>query len=112
MNSIDKSGKIECTMSIANSDSVLKFFDLTLHINEHDYIDMNAKPTNSFTYFEPLTCYPKKYNNKVSKGIALKHRRICSSDKEFHIRSSKYQNYLTARYYNPTLVKKNFTLCD
>ena len=53
---------------------------------------MYAKPTNSFTYVLPSTCYPKKSINKVPKGIALRLRRICDS----------------ARDYNPTLVKKQF----
>ena len=74
MNSIDTSGKIEFTMSIANNYSVLEFLDLSLHINEHKRIcdDVYAKPTNSFTYVLPSTCYPKKCINKVPKGIALR----------------------------------------
>ena len=92
MNSIDTSGKIKFTMSIANNNSILEFLDLSLHINEHNKIcvDVYAKPTNSFTYVLPSTCYPKKSINKVPKGIALRLRRICDS----------------ARDYNPTLVKK------
>ena len=51
-NSIDTSGKIKFTMSIANNDSALEFLDLSLHINKHNNIcvDVYAKPTNSFTY--------------------------------------------------------------
>ena len=53
MNSIDASGKIKFTMSIANNHSVLEFLDLSLHIYEHNKIrvDVYAKPTNSFTCF-------------------------------------------------------------
>ena len=110
MNSIDTSRKIKFTMSIANNDSVLEFLDLSLHINEHNKIcdDVYAKPTNSFTYVLPLTCYPKKSIFKVPKGIALRLRRICDSDEKFDIRSSEQPNYLMARDYNPTLVKKQF----
>ena len=74
MNSIDTSGKIEFTMSIASNYSVLEFLDLSLHINEHNKIcvDVYAKPTNSFTYVLPSTCYPKKCIKKVPKGIALR----------------------------------------
>ena len=52
MNSIDTSGKIKFTISVANNNSILDFLDLSLHINEHNKIcvDMHAKPTNSFTY--------------------------------------------------------------
>ena len=33
---------------------------------------------------------------------------MCDSDEKFDIRSPEYQNYLIARDYNPTLVKKQF----
>ena len=86
-------------MSIANNDSILEFLDLSLHINEHNKIcvDVYAKPTNSFTYVLPSTCYPKKSINKVPKGIALRLRRTRNSDEKFDIRSSEYQNYLITR---------------
>ena len=74
INSIDTFGNIKFTMSIANNNSVSEFLDLSLHINEHNKIcvDVYAKPTNSFTYVLPSTCYPKKSINKVPKGIALR----------------------------------------
>ena len=115
MNSIDTSGKIKFTISndVDNNDPVLEFLDLSLHINEHNKIcvDVYNELSNSFTYVLPLTCYPKKNMNEVPQGIALRLWRVCSSDEKFDIGSSEYQNYLIARYYNPTLVKKNgFTL--
>ena len=72
VNSIEISGKIRSTMSVAK-DSALEFLDLSLHINEHNKIcvDVYAKPTNSFTYVLLSTCYPKKNINNISKGIAL-----------------------------------------
>ena len=99
-------------LSLANNNSILDFLDLSLHINEDNKIcvDVYAKPTNSFTYVLPSTCYPKKSINKVPKGIALRLRRICDSDEKFDIRSSEYQNYSIAGGYNPILVKK-LSLC-
>ena len=41
-------------------------------------------------------------------GIGLRLRRVCDTDEKFDIRSSEYQNYLIARDYKPTLVKKQF----
>ena len=100
-------------LSLANNNSILDFLDLSLHINEDNKIcvDVYAKPTNSFTYVLPSTCYPKKSINKVPKGIALRLRRICDSDEKFDIRSSEYQNYLIAGDSNPTLVKKQLEIC-
>ena len=59
MNSIDTSGKIKFTMSVATQ-STLEFLDLSLHINELSKIcvDVYVKSTNSFTYVLPSTCYP------------------------------------------------------
>ena len=50
----------------------------------------------------------QKSINKVPKGIPLRLTRICDSDEKFDIQSSEYQNYLKARNYNPTLLKKQF----
>ena len=110
MNTIDTSGKIKFTMSIAKNNSILEFLDLSLHINEENKVcaDAHAKPSNSFICVLLSTCYPKKSINKVPKGIALRLRRICNSDEKFDIQSSEYPNYLIRRYYNPTLVKKQF----
>ena len=104
MNNVDTTGKIKFTMSVAN-ESVLEFLDLSLHIDKHKKIcvDVFAKPTNSFTYVLPSTCYPKKNINNVPKGIAN-----CDTDEKFDICSYEYQNYLIARDYKLTLVKRQF----
>ena len=115
MNTIDTSGKIKFTTSVGNNNSALEFLDLSLFINEDNKIcvDVYAKSTNSFTYVLPSTCFPQKSINKVLKGIPLRLRRIYDSDEKFDIRRSKYQNYLIARDYNPTLVKKDsFTVLE
>ena len=98
MNNADTTGKSKFTMSVAN-ESVLEFLDLSLHIDEHKKIcvDLFAKPTNSFTYVLPSTCYPKKSINNVPKGIALRLRRICDTDEKFDMRSYEYQDYLITR---------------
>ena len=69
---------------------------------------MYSKPTNSFTYVLPSTCYPYKNIRNVPKGIALRLQSICETDEKYNQRSSEYQNYLVGREYNPALVKKQF----
>ena len=71
-----------------------------------------ANPTNSFTYVLPSTCHPKKNINNVTKGIALRLRRIYTTDETFDICSSEYQNYFIARVYKPTLIKDSFMLLN
>ena len=88
----------------------VEFPDLGLRIDKHNkiWVDVFAKPTNSFTYVLASTCYPKKNINNVPKGIALRSRTICDTDEKFYIRSSQYKNYLIARDYKATVVKRQF----
>ena len=72
-------------------------------------IDVFLKPTNSFTYVMPSTCYPSSNINNVPRGIALRLKRICDSDEKFTVRSNEYKNYLIARDYKPKVVEKHFS---
>ena len=95
-------------MQVAD-DEGLEFLDLKLKmINGKISVDVFSKPTNSFTYVLPSTCYPKRNIKNVPKGIALRVRRICDTDEKFDQRSEEYQRYLIARDYNPNSVKKQF----
>ena len=55
------------------------------------FVDVYAKPMNSFTYVLPSTCYPERNINNISKSIALRLRRICYSDQKFDMHSDEYQ---------------------
>ena len=46
-------------------------------------VDVFPKPTNSFCYTTPDTCYPKKSRCNLPKGIVLRLRRICDGDATF-----------------------------
>ena len=71
-------------------------------------MDVHSKPTNSFTYVLPTTCYPMKGINNIPHGIALRIEPICDSDEKFKNWSEEYKNYLIARNYHPGLVGKQF----
>ena len=77
----------------------LEFLDIKLKMNENNKItiDVFSKPTNSFTYVMPSTCYPSNNINNVPRGIALRLKRICDSDEKFTVRSNEHKNYLIAR---------------
>ena len=49
-----------------------------------------------------------EYVFSIPRGVVLRLRRICNSDKKFEKRSIEYQNYLIARDYNPDKVKKQY----
>ena len=76
LNQIDSIGKIKFTMQVQGDDGI-EFLDLKLKLeNSKIAVDVFAKPTNSFTYVLPTSCYPKKSINNIRGGIALRLRRI------------------------------------
>ena len=91
-------------------DNGLEFLDLKLKIqNGKISVDVYSKPTNSFTYVMPSTCYPRKNINNAPRGIALRLKRICDSDEKFAARSTEYKNYLIARHYEPKVVEHHIS---
>ena len=86
LNSIDSTGKIKFAMQIADENG-LAFLDLKLKMNENNKItiDVFSKPTNSFTYVMPSTCYPSNNINNEPTGVALRLKRICDSDEKFTV---------------------------
>ena len=71
----------------------LEFLDLKLKmVNGKISVDVFSKPTNSFTYVLPSTCYPKRNIKHIPKDIALRLRRTCDNDEKYDERSKKYQN--------------------
>ena len=71
-------------------------------------VDVFSKPTNSFTYVMPITCYPSNNINNVPRLIALRLKRICNSNEKFTACSNEHKNYLIARRYKNKVVEKNF----
>ena len=55
-------------------------------------VEIYAKPTNSFTYVLPSTCYPRNNINNVPRCIAVRIRSVCDNDEKFAVRSTEYGN--------------------
>ena len=71
-NNLDDTGKIKFTMQVVDENG-LAFLDLKLKIVEGKRnVDVYSKPTNSFTYVLPSTCYPYKNIQNAPKGITLR----------------------------------------
>ena len=105
-NNLDYTSKNKFTTQVADKNG-LEFLDVKRKIVERKInVDEYSKPTNSFTYVLPSTCYSYKNIRNVPKGLRL--RRICDTDEKYNQRSSEYQSYLIGREYNPILVKKQF----
>ena len=108
LNNIASTVKIKFTMQIAD-DNGLEFLDLKLKIqNGKISVDVYSKPTNSFTYVMPSTCYPAKNINNVPRSVALRLKRICNSDGKFAAHITEYKYYLIARDYEPKVVEHHF----
>ena len=110
VNNLDNTGKIKFELT-TGTDEGLNFLDLNLKFNKDTgriEVNVYAKPTNSFTYVDPNTCYTRRNINKIPYGIALRIRRICDDDTKFEQKSEEYQNYLIARNYKPSKVKNQF----
>ena len=107
LNTIDASGKIRFTME-TETENGLEVLDLRLKLTGYNQItvDVYSRPTNSFTYVDPKTCYPSRNINKIPEGIALRLRNICDSDEKYEKRWNEYQNYLIPRSCSPSLVVK------
>ena len=75
----------------ATGDDGLEFLDLKLKlVNGRISVDVFSKPTNSFTYVLPTTCYPNKNIKNVPKVVALRLSRTCESDEKYEKRSEEY----------------------
>ena len=69
MNFIDSSKKIQFSISCP-TDNVLEFLDLTLSFDvtsKQILVDVFSKPTNSFTYVMPSTCFPEEILKRSQK---------------------------------------------
>ena len=109
LNNVDEARKIKFTMEIADQEKGLEFLDLRIKcVNSKLSADVFAKPTNSFTYITPSTCYLRKSINNVPRGIALRLRGIRDTDDKFESRANEYNQYLIARDYKPSLMDKQF----
>ena len=97
LNKVDETCKMKFPMEIADQEKCLEFLNLRIKCLEGRLsVDVFAKPTNSFTYVKPSTCYPLKNINNVPRGIALRLRRICDTDEKFESRVNECKQYLVA----------------
>ena len=110
MKNIASTKKIQFTMEVAKD--ILEILDLQLKFDKVSQLisaDILSKATKCLTYILPSTCFSKTNIENIPKGVALRLRRICDSDSKFEKRSAEYQNYLIARDYKPSKVKKQFS---
>ena len=87
----------------------LCFLDLNISIiNNRLETTVYRKPTDSHLYLHNKSCHNRKSINGIQKGVALRLRRICSTEAEFQIKANEYMKYLTSRGHDVNKVKEAF----
>ncbi len=76
----------------------LKFMDLLIKIvNGKLETTVYSKPTDGHLYLHNDSCHPRSTKLGVEKGVALRLRRICSTEEEFERQSKNYMAFLANR---------------
>ena len=56
-----------------------------------------SKSTHSHLYLHSKSCHEPSYIRGIQEDVALRLRRICSTDNEYSSKSIKYQDYFNRR---------------
>ena len=67
-----------------------------------------SKPTDGHLYLHNDSCHPRSTKLGVEKGVALRLRRICSTEEKFEKQSKNYMAFLANREHPPKEIIKNF----
>ena len=98
---------LKFTMEIGGKE--LCFLDLKISLIENRLCTtVYSKPTDSHLYLHASSCHNASSINGIPKGVALRLRRICSTDDEYVTKSKEYSNHLQLRGYNQKKVNKEF----
>ena len=98
---------LKFTMEIGEDQ--LCFLDLKITLNNNILsTTVYSKPTDSHLYLHSTSCHNQSTINGIPKGVALRLRRICSTDTEYREKTTEYSNYLSLRGYNEHTVNKAF----
>ena len=101
------SDDLKFTMEIGYNE--LCFLDLKITLKDnHLSTTVYSKPTDSHLYLHATSCHNSKSINGIPKGVALRLRRICSSENEYRNKSEEYTSYLTNRGYERKNIEKTF----
>ena len=68
--------------------------------------DLYTKPTDKHQHLLYSSCHPLHTEKAIPFSLALRLRRICSTDETFKIRTTELTTYLLKRGYKPDFVTK------
>ena len=68
--------------------------------------DLYSKPTDKHQHLLYSFCHPYHINKAIPYSLALRLRRICSTDEAFNNRCNELTNYLVKRGYKRDFIRK------
>ena len=79
----------------------IPFLDVSVSLyNGTITTDLYTKATDNIKYLLQSSCHPKHTKKAIPFSLALRLRRICSSDETFKLRTNELKTYLNKRGYN------------
>ena len=90
-----------------SSNQSLPFLDVQVHLNNNQIqTDLHTKPTDKHQYLLKSSCHPAHTKRTIPFSLALRLRRIWSTDHFFNKRCYELINYLALRGYSRRLLKR------
>ena len=107
---IDYLNNIHSTIKFTSSHSStnIPFLDVSVSLTNDGSIstDLYTKPTDKHQHLLYSSCHPLHTKKAIPFSLALRLRRICSTDATFHTRTAQLTTYLLKRGYNRNFVNK------
>lgn len=91
----------------SHSSTSISFLDVQVSLNQFGVVetDLYTKPTDKHQYLLHSSCHPLHTKRAIPFSLALRLRRICSSDATFTLRTNELIQYLNNRGYNLSFLK-------
>ena len=104
LNNIHPSIKFTSSHSSTN----IPFLDVSVSLTNDGSIstDLYTKPTDKHQHLLYSSCHPLQTKKGIPFSLALRLRRICSTDASFNTRAAQLTTYLLKRGYNRNFVTK------
>ena len=91
----------------SSRNQTLPFLDVQVHLHNNEIqTDLHTKPTDKHQYLLKSSCHPNHTKRTIPFSLALRLRRICSTDTFFDQRCKELIAYLVKRGYNQSFITK------
>ena len=105
LNNIHPTIKFTSNHSLTN----IPFLDVMVSLNNGTIeTDLYTKPTDKHQHLLSSSCHPQHTKKAIPFSLALRIRRICSTDTNFTLRLNELRTYLLARGYGNTFLDSQF----